>query len=143
MLLALKQSSENHGNIKVLYPITGSPASPGEAAEPMTGDVHLYPDQATYGTRMPLFFADSEGLDGGDQEPASLKWKISKNTSPRSRKIEWATRASGLKREDVVADLFPKILYTFSDVVVFVLSNPRYDLLLPRLLVVCILTGTI
>lgn len=98
--------------------------------EPTTGDVHLYPDQATCDTRIPLLFADCEGLDGGGKEPASLKWK-GFNISSKSRNIRWASRGSGLKREDVVTGLFPKILYTFSDVVVFVLRAHRYDPMIP------------
>lgn len=143
MLLALKQPSKDDGNIKALHPITGPPVNPDEAVVPMTGDVHLYPDQATWGTRIPLFFADSEGLDGGDQEPSSLSWQGPQNMPVRSRTIKWANQGSGLKREEVVANLFPKMLYTFSDVVVFVLNNPRYDPIVLRSLMSRILTSVV
>lgn len=124
MLIALNDLPENHDGIRALYPVTASPDS--TVLVPTTGDVQLYPDHPTYGTRAPLLFADCEGLDGGDQEPQSLKSRGSRYISARSRKIAWATGTSGLSREDVISDLFTKVLYTFSDVVVFVLKNPGY-----------------
>ncbi len=42
------------------------------------------------------------------------------------QKIAWASGSSRrLRREEVITDLFPKILYPVSDVVVFVLKEPR------------------
>lgn len=37
----------------------------------------------------------------------------------------WADTPQTQKREFAVGNLYPRILYTFSDVVVFVLRNPR------------------
>lgn len=42
-----------------------------------------------------------------------------------TRKIAWADTPATQKREFAVGQLYPRILYTFSDVVVFVLRNPR------------------
>ncbi|RYP24694.1 hypothetical protein DL765_000421 [Monosporascus sp. GIB2] len=125
MLIALHQPPTGHSNVKDLHPIPGRK----DGREPTTGDVQLYPDQATRGTRVPLFFADCEGLDGGDQEPIALRQKRSENVFRKRnelKKIMWANRPSRPKREQVVVDLFPKLLYTFSDVVVFVLKEARY-----------------
>lgn len=41
------------------------------------------------------------------------------------RPIAWARTPQARKREFAVSQLYPRILYTFSDVVVFVLRNPR------------------
>ncbi|KAJ0109487.1 hypothetical protein J7T55_000413 [Diaporthe amygdali] len=41
------------------------------------------------------------------------------------RTIAWARTPQTRKREFAVSQLYPRILYTFSDVVVFVLRNPR------------------
>ncbi|KAL1847964.1 hypothetical protein Daus18300_013767 [Diaporthe australafricana] len=41
------------------------------------------------------------------------------------RAIAWARTPQARKREFAVSQLYPRILYTFSDVVVFVLRNPR------------------
>lgn len=132
MLIALNQSSASHGTVKDPHPITTPSTS--LVVGPTTCDVHLYPDQGTCEMRVPLLFADCEGLDGADREPASIKWQRSKNMTTRTtRDIDWAKKASGLKREDLVVDLFAKVLYTFSDVVVFVLRSPGYEISPPEL----------
>ena len=41
------------------------------------------------------------------------------------RTIAWARTPQTRKREFAVSQLYPRVLYTFSDVVVFVLRNPR------------------
>lgn len=41
------------------------------------------------------------------------------------RPIAWARTPQTRKREHAVSQLYPRVLYTFSDVVVFVLRNPR------------------
>lgn len=54
----------------------------------------------------------------------------------QSRRITWAKTPNTRKREFAVAQLYPRILYTFSDVVVFVLRSPRSfeSTVLPKLL---------
>ncbi|KAI0196635.1 hypothetical protein EV127DRAFT_403722 [Xylaria flabelliformis] len=63
-----------------------------------TGDMHLYADPSILYTVNPSLFVDCEGLSG-----AKVK------------------TVAGL----VVSQLYPRILYTFSDCVIFVLQNPR------------------
>lgn len=118
---------------------------------PTTGDVHLYADPATFNTSAPMLFVDCEGLNGGEARPKGL-WHIASESVPQGmlppdpiessyfndssrllrsryssqRSISWAKTPQTKKREYTVSQLYPRILYTFSDVVVFVLRNPRY-----------------
>ncbi|KAK4221040.1 acyl transferase/acyl hydrolase/lysophospholipase, partial [Podospora fimiseda] len=109
---------------------------------PTTGDVHLYADPSSYLTRTPLLHADCEGLDGGEAVPRGLRHrskgkddrssnmneqrkKLKKTRHGSERNILWAVSSETKKREYAVTELYPRLLYTFSDVVVFVLRNPR------------------
>ncbi|TGJ81236.1 hypothetical protein E0Z10_g7507 [Xylaria hypoxylon] len=100
-----------------------------------TGDVHLYADPSTLYATNPLLFIDCEGLNGGEATPKQLRQAQDSPSSHSAashsrryatpRKIEWAQTPQTQKREFAVGQLYPRILYTFSDVVVFVLRNPR------------------
>ncbi|VBB76946.1 Putative protein of unknown function [Podospora comata] len=68
-----------------------------------SGDVHLYADPATHHEKHPVLLADCEGLGGGQNVP----------------------RAKEHQSMYAVKCLFPRILYTFSDVIVFVVQEPR------------------
>lgn len=127
---------------------------------PTTGDVHLYADPLSYHSKVPLLYADCEGLDGGESIPKGLrhrtrekedaatsifglggrsrsastartsvfiesKKKLKKCRHGSERDIAWAITPETRKREYSVTQLYPRLLYTFSDVVVFVLRNPR------------------
>lgn len=118
---------------------------------PVSADVHLYADPNTISTNKPLLFADCEGLEGGESPPKTEVYKMQDRASencfphgnpsssgPRkhgklikksnkiSRKISWAIGdKEKSKREYAVTELYPKVLYAFSDVVVFVLRNPK------------------
>lgn len=104
-------------------------------------DVHLYLDPDSSESQAPLLFADCEGLEGGERDPvaARLKRKMassqsqnnaaSGNRKPTSeRELVWADTPKKQSRDFAVAHLYPRLLYTFSDVIVFVLKNPRYGL---------------
>jgi len=116
----------------------------GSAGEdvPTSGDVHLYPDPQTFESDTPILYAGCEGLDGGEREPKATafrkKEKISKvgrvgsfekrmqrrpHTSERD--LRWADTNVKRSRAFAVTHLYPRLLYTFSDVVVFVLKNPK------------------
>ncbi|RTE83240.1 hypothetical protein BHE90_002241 [Fusarium euwallaceae] len=84
-----------------------------------------------------MLFADCEGLNGGERVPRGLKHRtfiredsgIRPGSRPKSRyssqrNILWASTPATMKREFSVTQLYPRLLYTFSDVVVFVLRNP-------------------
>lgn len=47
------------------------------------------------------------------------------NRHSTQRDIAWAVTPETKKREYAVRNLYPRLLYTFSDVIVFVLRNPR------------------
>ncbi|KAK8017814.1 hypothetical protein PG993_014140 [Apiospora rasikravindrae] len=102
---------------------------------PTTGDVHLYADPSTLYSNTPALFVDCEGLSGGEAMPKQLRHRSldgvahgldecqKKLSTPRP--LLWAKTPQTRKREFAVSQLYPRILYTFSDVVVFVLRNPR------------------
>lgn len=114
---------------------------------PTSGDVHLYADPPTHYGKQPMLYADCEGLEGGENVPRSVrlreieaansqtqKFGPSSDTTFRQklqklpykrRDIVWANSPETRKREFAVTQLYPRLLYTFSDVVVFVLRNSR------------------
>ena len=102
---------------------------------PTSGDVHLYSDPASVGDRHPVMYIDCEGFEGGEKIPLGSRSQ-QRNPAPgtgeqqaepsaRTRSIEWATTEESRQREFAVTRLYPRILYTFSDCVVFVLRNPK------------------
>lgn len=109
---------------------------------PTSGDVHLYPDPRTVDSDNPILYADCEGLEGGEREPLGA-WRKPKDRGSKigrigpserdipninhtsERQITWATTNAKRSRGFAVTHLYPRLLYTFSDVVVFVLKNPR------------------
>lgn len=107
---------------------------------PTSADVHLYADPATFSHWEPILYADCEGLDAGEETPVGAEAKrtprqdakrlVKKVThrfsSTRVRPIEWANTDSKRTRQFAVTELYPRLMYTFSDVVVFVLRNARY-----------------
>lgn len=116
---------------------------------PTSGDVHLYSDPASYYSSMPMLYADCEGLDGGENVPRGARYKqrdviavparspttrldpgrpgekTHKIAHSSQRDLSWATTPETRKREYAVTQLYPRLLYTFSDVVIFVLRNPK------------------
>jgi energy-coupling factor transporter ATP-binding protein EcfA2 len=46
-----------------------TPAIGNDVGLPTSGDVHLFPDPETYGCTRPIYYADCEGLHGGDGKP--------------------------------------------------------------------------
>ncbi|KAF2756983.1 hypothetical protein EJ05DRAFT_49848 [Pseudovirgaria hyperparasitica] len=125
-------------------PVVGVPG----AHIPTSEDVHLYIDPRTIASSGPLLFADCEGLEGGEREPVGAKAKKrrlslrrkarvaeeNRTTSDQAppapkavteREIQWADEPRARSREFAVTNLYPRLLYTFSDVIIFVLRNPR------------------
>ena len=108
---------------------------------PTSADVHLYADPQTFHERMPMLYADCEGFNGGEQVPKSAQsrkrtgsfsgqTKLKKPSSKgaikgRQRPIAWANDDEKRRREFFVTELYPRVLYTFSDVVVFVLRTAK------------------
>ena len=116
---------------------------------PVSANVHLYADPETWMTKSPILYADCEGLEGGESAPraeaiksqdrlsgidqlhktppeASARKRHHKRGFGAPRNLPWATGdKEKSKREYAVTELYPRLLYTFSDVVVFVLRNPK------------------
>lgn len=105
---------------------------------PTTGNVHLYEDPATFFQNKPILYADCEGMAGGENLPLGLVQQKRKPVGQRTRNVReqqggkrlrerilWAENPQMRTREYAVTTLFPRVLYTFSDVVVFVLREVR------------------
>lgn len=147
MLIDHQENSTGIGDCATRFPspVTGSIND----NIPTSGDVHLYSDPTTYYSTTPMLYADCEGLDGGENVPRGARYKhrddaappAARSTSSRNdpsfrkkirkvahssqRDITWATTPETRKREYAVTQLYPRLLYTFSDVVVYVLRNPK------------------
>ena len=117
----------------------------------VSANVHLYADPHTISMETPVLYADCEGLEGGESAPKAEAFKSRENSLERyslrgsfsevstrkyerhhrkgrgaPRKIAWALGdKERSQREYAVTELYPRVLYTFSDVVVFVLRNPK------------------
>lgn len=111
-------------------PVVGSVVND---ALPTSGDVHLYADPATHAEQLPILYADCEGFEGGERTPLGARSRrhmtseqeASKSAHVYTRPIEWANTEEARQREYAVTALYPRLLYTFSDCVVFVLRNPK------------------
>lgn len=101
---------------------------------PTSDAVHLFADPITYNTNRPYFYADCEGLSGGNKVPmATRAYQGVKNFRQKRRHarndvgengITWA-RGPEKSRQWMVENLYPRVLFTFSDVVCFVTRNFR------------------
>ncbi|KAF8540174.1 hypothetical protein BDD12DRAFT_980545 [Trichophaea hybrida] len=121
------QSQDNNQSIRT--PVIGNLS---DLDTPTSSDVHLFPDPATRNSERPLLFADCEGLDGGNKLPIAARavLRIGKfGTNLKGKRfqelrIKWAT---GEKRSRgwMVKKFYPRILFTFSDVVCYVTKNFR------------------
>lgn len=121
MLLSSQRCVIQH-NLHDVRPVPGMMGHP----VPTTGDVQLYPDPATCGSKVPILYADCEGLTGGDTLPRALESDYRPDVGAQHRPIAWANAVNGgTERSYLVANVFPKLLYTFSDVVVFVTREAR------------------
>ncbi|CAK1357491.1 hypothetical protein CB0940_07777 [Cercospora beticola] len=111
-------------------PVVGSVVND---ALPTSGDVHLYADPTSHTEQLPILYADCEGFEGGERVPLgararkrqSSQFEAAPSTHVLTRPIEWANNEESRQREFAVTALYPRLLYTFSDCVVFVLRNPK------------------
>jgi energy-coupling factor transporter ATP-binding protein EcfA2 len=145
MLIEQQETAQRAHGWKFPTPVVGS-ISHGNV--PTSGDVHLYSDPSTYSSEYPMLLADCEGLEGGENIPISAQYRdktstatdkkekekevkskkpyISKGINSNRRELKWATGTEQKKRQYAVTELYPRLLYTVSDVIVFVLRNPKY-----------------
>jgi energy-coupling factor transporter ATP-binding protein EcfA2 len=150
LIKMLIDQQERKGTIRnwtLPSPVAGTSAN---GNIPTSGDVHLYSDPNTFNGEYPILYADCEGLEGGENIPmaaqyrnsatASQKERLREDHSPRDhrkrrkvfksfhstqRDIKWASSPEKSKRQYAVTELYPRLLYTFSDVIVFVLRNAK------------------
>jgi hypothetical protein len=105
---------------------------------PTSKDVHLYLDPKSSTSQIPSYFADCEGLDGGEREPLAATLRKEREATPKSgisrssnthsieeREILWENSHEQRTRYFAVSCFYPRLLFTFSDVVVFVHRNAR------------------
>lgn len=107
---------------------------------PTSDAVHLFADPITYDSERPYFYADCEGLSGGNKVPmATRAYQGVKNFRQRRRRAKNQVKTSAVRddndiawakpqqrsRQWMVENLYPRVLFTFSDVVCFVTRNFR------------------
>ncbi|KAJ8114147.1 hypothetical protein OPT61_g3904 [Boeremia exigua] len=147
MLIDQQERTSTSQNWTLPSPVAGTSAN---GNTPTSGDVHLYSDPKTYNTEYPMLYADCEGLEGGENTPMAAQYrnsaatsqkekgrdnhtsgehrkrrKVSKSFHSTQREIKWANSPEKSKRQYAVTELYPRLLYTFSDVIVFVLRNAK------------------
>ena len=76
--------------IETIAPLDITPEVPvvGSALHtdvPTSGDVHLYPDVNTFEGVHPIFYADCEGLDGGERQPMGARKSKPAGPNPRTQ----------------------------------------------------------
>jgi energy-coupling factor transporter ATP-binding protein EcfA2 len=144
MLIKQQETIQRKHGSKFSSPVVGSPA---HGNVPTSRDVHLYSDPKTYSSEYPMLLADCEGLEGGENDPISPQYRDESSTtadeggkmepltpkksafegkSVTRRELKWATTSERKKRQYAVTELYSGLLYTFSDVIVFVLRNSKY-----------------
>lgn len=117
---------------------------------PTSADVHLYLDPDTALSERPVLYADCEGFEGGDIDPVAVnvgnklvKYGAEKLSQPgpaaRLRNAAYKAVSHGMKhylnwagqsdeaarRGYAVKEMYPRIFYAFSEVVVYVLNEAR------------------
>jgi hypothetical protein len=104
----------------------------------------------TYGDQCPVMYADCEGLEGSEAVPGGARFKqkdgvsvpnalhpnpshnfqfhkkLRRKAGNPQRDLTWAVDSETKRREFAVTHLYPRLLYTFSDTVVYVLKNSKY-----------------
>lgn len=135
LIKLLIQINETGGVAKSPRPVAGLPGKD----VPISEDVHLYLDPGSSLCNNPFLYVDCEGLDGGAREPmattfrskreaAETHWDTGEDSliQPCSkRELQWAKSHLERTRQFAVAKFYPRLLFTFSDTVVFVHRNPR------------------
>ncbi|XTI90368.1 FabD/lysophospholipase-like protein [Cenococcum geophilum] len=86
---------------------------------PTSSGIHLFSDPVSNESNQPLLYVDCEGLTGGQRAPITSSYERIQKSSPR--KIAWNEVPDD--REFWSAKFYPRILYAFSDVVVFVIHH--------------------
>ncbi|KAF3160773.1 hypothetical protein TWF788_002869 [Orbilia oligospora] len=128
-LIHLSETDNETAWEDIQSPITAEPTS----FRPTTGEINLYADPSTIGTSTPLLLVDCEGIDGSAASLASdyqMKWHNLKEKF--NQKVYYLGRQ--IDRTEVVEDIYPRLLYIFSDVVCYVASDNTWPKIINRLL---------
>ncbi|KAH7392786.1 acyl transferase/acyl hydrolase/lysophospholipase [Pyrenochaeta sp. MPI-SDFR-AT-0127] len=132
MLIQLQERRHNIETPLFPTPVVGSST---QTHNPTSADVHLYVDPRRCERSTPLLYADCEGFNAGATLPLGAienrtsvhdgQTLLPRLTPGRTRPLTWADTDEKKTRAFAVAQLYPRILYTFSDVIVFVLRDSR------------------
>ncbi|KAF2826308.1 FabD/lysophospholipase-like protein, partial [Ophiobolus disseminans] len=144
MLIELHEQSATPGDLTFPSPVVGLPRLEQQSGQedqsriplehiPTSADVHLYADPVRFNKKTPLLYADCEGLTGGENPPIgaqenrtslfTTESSIARLTPGRLRPLAWADTEKKRTRGFFVRQMYPRILYTLSDVVVFVVPD--------------------
>jgi hypothetical protein len=92
------------------------------ACLPTTGEVNLYVDPRTFGKKHPQFFADCEGMLGG--EPVASQHQKEWFRDGRKYLLE-SKDGKSIDRKTAVMTIYPRFLYIFSDIICMVTRNQK------------------
>ncbi|KAF3222286.1 hypothetical protein TWF106_005696 [Orbilia oligospora] len=87
-----------------------------------TGEVNLYPEPSSFGTKTPILIADCEGVEGSRPVATNYQedWKQLSRKYPIQNK-----EGRGLDRTSIAKNIYPRFLYIFSDVICYVTREQR------------------
>lgn len=121
LMIALSfRRHSSHEGTESGSPIVDDMAAPNTSS---TCGLNFYKEPITIKRDRPLVFIDSEGFQGG-AKLSGLREGSNLDAFVRTRSIEWADTKTQ-EREPIVEKLYPRLLYTFSDCLVFVTRNPK------------------
>ncbi|KAF3093219.1 hypothetical protein TWF706_008832 [Orbilia oligospora] len=87
-----------------------------------TGEVNLYSEPSSFGTKTPILLADCEGVEGSKPVAADHQ----KDWTKLSRRYPIQNKEGrGLDRRSIVKNIYPRFLYIFSDVICYVTRDQR------------------
>ncbi|KAF3315355.1 hypothetical protein TWF173_003895 [Orbilia oligospora] len=116
-IISLTTEEENWKSVEA--PVPGQKNSSSST----TGEVNLYPEPSSFGTKTPLLLADCEGLKGNTPLSADSQQDWAK----LSRKYPIQNKEGlGLDRRSIVKNIYPRFLYIFSDVICYVMREQRF-----------------
>lgn len=120
-------ASPRSETITTLSPVMGTTT---EQCVPTSGDVHLFCDPVTRDTKYPMYYADCEGINGGEDTPIAERCLGRIRHMMRGlyleKRREISPPARPITRSWAVEELYPRILFPFSDIVCYVTRNAKY-----------------
>jgi hypothetical protein len=111
------------GLVNIPTPVTGT----ATGTRPTSSEVHQFTDLSTYNEKRPHFYADCEGFGGGDDPPLTSMEESGVQPAMawvRKWDVSWVTEQQR-SRQWIVENLYPRVLFTFSDTICFVTRSFR------------------